>query len=42
MKKYIVIGGQYQQCYYGESDSIRGAKQIASRHLEYWDNWQRI
>ena len=39
MKKYQVIGGQYEQCWYGESDSLRGAKIIATRHMEYWDNW---
>ena len=40
MKKYQVIGGQYESCWYGESNSIRGAKMIAERHKEYWDNWQ--
>ena len=40
MKKYQVIGGQYESCWYGESDSIRGAKIIAGRNKEYWDNWQ--
>lgn len=40
MKKYQVIGGQYFFCRYGESDSLRGAKQIAAKHKEYWDNWQ--
>ena len=40
MKKYQVIGGQYRQVWYGESDSILQAKRIATRHEEYWDNWQ--
>ena len=40
MKKYQVIGGQYESCWYGESDTLRGAKMIASKHEEYWDNWQ--
>lgn len=40
MKKYQVIGGQYETCWYGESDTLRGAKIIATRHEEYWDNWQ--
>lgn len=40
MKKYQVIGGQYESKWYGESDSLRGAKCIATRHQEYWDNWQ--
>lgn len=40
MKKYQVIGGQYEQVWYGESDSAHGAKLIATKHEEYWDNWQ--
>ena len=40
MKKYQVIGGQYESKWYGESDSIRGAKIIAGKNKEYWDNWQ--
>lgn len=40
MKKYQVIGGQYESKWYGESDSIRGAKIIATKNEEYWDNWQ--
>ena len=40
MKKYQVIGGQYESRWYGESDSLRGAKIIATRNEEYWDNWQ--
>lgn len=40
MKSYQVIGGQYEQHWYGESDSLRGAKNIATRHEEYWDNYQ--
>lgn len=40
MKRYQVIGGQYEQCWYGESDTLRGAKCIATRNMEYWDNWQ--
>ena len=40
MKKYQVIGGQYESHWYGESDSLHGAKLIASKHREYWDNWQ--
>lgn len=39
MKKYQIIGGQYEQHWYGESDSLRVAKSIATRHAEYWDNW---
>ena len=40
MKNYQVIGGQYEFYWYGESDTLRGAKSIATRHEEYWDNWQ--
>ena len=40
MKKYQIIGGQYESHWYGESDSLRGAKCIATRSKEYWDNWQ--
>ena len=32
MKKYQVIGGQYESCWYGESNTIRGAKIIAGRN----------
>lgn len=39
MKKYQVIGGQYEQHWYGESDSLHGARVIAGKHKEYWDNW---
>lgn len=40
MKKYQIIGGQYESIWYGESDSLLGAKQIASRHVEFWDNYR--
>lgn len=40
MKRYQVIGGQYESYWYGESDSLHGAKCIATKHEEYWDNWQ--
>ena len=40
MKKYQVIGGQYEPRYYGESDSLHGARIIAGKHKEYFDNWQ--
>ena len=40
MKKYQVIGGQYEYHWVGESDSLRGAKIIAGKNMEYWDNWQ--
>ena len=40
MKKYQVIGGQYESSWIGESDSLHGAKILATRNMEYWDNWQ--
>lgn len=40
MKKYQIIGGQYESYWHGESDSLHSAKIIASRNMEYWDNWQ--
>lgn len=40
MKKYQIIGGQYESHWYGESDTLRGARWIATHNQEYWDNWQ--
>ena len=40
LKQYQVIGGQYEQFWYGQSDTLRGAKMIAARNKELWDNWQ--
>ena len=39
-KKYYVIGGQYESICYGASSTLAGAKRIARKHAEYWDNWQ--
>lgn len=39
MKAFQIIGGQYESHFYGEADSLRGAKVIAARNEEYWDNW---
>lgn len=38
--KYYVIGGQYEAYCYGGADTLLGAKRIAGKHDEYWDNWQ--
>lgn len=38
--KYYVIGGQYESHCYGSSATLRGAKAMASRNKEYWDNFQ--
>jgi hypothetical protein len=42
MKKYnyYVIGGQYESCCYGGAHTLTGAKRLANRNCEYWDNWQ--
>lgn len=40
MKRFQVIGGQYESHWYGESNTLRGAKILARRCEEYWDNWQ--
>lgn len=40
MKKYQIIGGQYESYWHGESDSLHGARVIAGQNKEYWDNWQ--
>ena len=42
MKKinYYVIGGQYQYIFYGGAPTLIGAKRLANKNAEYWDNWQ--
>ena len=43
MKKeinYYVIGGQYACYNYGGAKTLIGAKRLASKHEEYWDNWE--
>lgn len=37
---YIVIGGQYETVCYGGAPTLTGAKRLASKNAEYWDNWQ--
>lgn len=37
---YYVIGGQYARFCYGGSNTLNGAKQLATKCREYWDNWQ--
>lgn len=37
---YYVIGGQYESTCYGGTPTLTGAKRLATRHAEYWDNWQ--
>lgn len=40
MSKFVVIGGQYEAYCYGTADTLIGAKRMASKNEEYWDNWQ--
>ena len=42
MKKnnYYVIGGQYEYYCYGGAPTLIGAKRLANKNREYWDNWQ--
>lgn len=43
MKKsnnYLVIGGQYQSYCYGGAATLAGAKRLATKNIEFWDNWQ--
>ena len=42
MKKdnFYVIGGQYESCCYGGAPTLIGAKRLANKNEEFWDNWQ--
>lgn len=44
MKKinYYVIGGQYESFCYGGAPTLLGAKRLANKNREYWDNWQGL
>lgn len=37
---FYVIGGQYRYHCYGGTPTLIGAKRLANRNQEYWDNWQ--
>ncbi len=37
---YYVIGGQYEAYCYGGAPTLIGAKRLANKNKEYWDNWQ--
>lgn len=37
---YYVIGGQYESICYGGTPTLTGAKRLANKNAEYWDNWQ--
>lgn len=38
--KFYVIGGQYQALNHGGAATLLGAKRLAKKYEEYWDNWQ--
>ena len=40
MGKYCVIGGQYEKYNYGTVKTLLGAKRLATKRIEFWDNWQ--
>lgn len=35
-----MIGGQYESYCYGGTPTLIGVKRLATRNMEYWDNWQ--
>lgn len=37
---FYVIGGQYKYYCYGGAPTLIGAKRLANKNTEYWDNWQ--
>lgn len=37
---FYVIGGQYETICYGGCPTLIGAKRLATKNIEYWDNWQ--
>ena len=37
---YYVIGGQYERYCCGGTPTLIGAKRLANKNKEYWDNWQ--
>lgn len=39
-KNFAIIGGQYAAYCYGFAPTLTGAKRLARKNLEYWDNWQ--
>lgn len=39
---YYVIGGQYESVCYGGAPTLLGAKRLAGKNMEYWDNWNGL
>lgn len=37
---FYIIGGQYQPYNHGSAPTLLGAKRLAKKAAEYWDNWQ--
>lgn len=37
---YYVIGGQYETYCYGGTPTLIGARRLAAKNMEHWDNWQ--
>lgn len=37
---YYVIGGQYAAYCHGGTKTLLGAKRLANKCAEHWDNWQ--
>lgn len=37
---YYIIGGQYAAYNHGGAETLLGAKRLAAKNEEYWDNWQ--
>lgn len=40
INNYYVIGGQYESFCYGGTPTLIGAKRLANKSKEYWDNWK--
>ena len=40
--QYCVFGGQYRDYCCGERETLLGAKRLAGKSMEYWDNWQGL
>jgi len=38
--RFYVIGGQYEWCRHGSAPTLLGAKRLAGKSKERWDNWQ--
>lgn len=42
MTKYAIIGGQYERYCHGTAETLRGAKILATKNIEYWNGvWHK-